>query len=158
MPPDPRPIPRFIADSTQEGIPHGRFAERLGEAVPGGLRRIEDLPDGVEAAEELDWFPERAWGGRIWVPCTARAEGPEGTIELFGHVSYAQPGGGEPGLPRCRRLHRRPRRGQPGLEDRPQRRGDRPLARRERPRRRGDPGLGPPPRPRRRSRDRRAGG
>ncbi len=32
VPPNPRPIPRFIADITQEGIPHGRFAERLGEA------------------------------------------------------------------------------------------------------------------------------
>ena len=35
MPPNPRPIPRFIADSTQEGIPHGRFAERLEETFRG---------------------------------------------------------------------------------------------------------------------------
>ena len=78
MPPDPRPIPRFIADSTQEGIPHGRFAERLGEAFGKACGEIEDLPDGVEVPAELDWFPERAWGGRVWVPCSVRADGPEG--------------------------------------------------------------------------------
>ena len=77
MPPDPRPIPRFVADSTQEGIPHGRFAERLGDAFREAVEEIEDLPDGVEAPTELDWFPERAWGGRVWVPCSARTDGPE---------------------------------------------------------------------------------
>jgi hypothetical protein len=96
MPPNPRPIPRFIADSTQEGIPHGRFAERLGEAFREACAEIEDLPEGIEPPAELDWFPERAWGGRVWVPGTARIEGPAGTLELFGHVSYAQIEQGEP--------------------------------------------------------------
>jgi hypothetical protein len=96
MPPTPRPIPRFIADSTQEGIPHGRFAERLAEVFSEACGAVEDLPDGVKAPAELDWFPERAWGGRVWVPCTARAEGPAGPLELFGHVSYVLPEGGEP--------------------------------------------------------------
>jgi hypothetical protein len=96
MPPNPRPIPRFIADSTQEGIPHGRFAERLGEAFRETCGEIEDLPDGVELPSALDWYPERAWGGRVWVPCTARSEGPEGALELFGHVSYVLPEKGEP--------------------------------------------------------------
>ena len=40
---------------------------------------------------EVDWFPERAWGGRVWVPCSAHTESEEGTLELFGHVSYVQP-------------------------------------------------------------------
>jgi hypothetical protein len=96
MPPNPRPIPRFIADSTQEGIPHGRFAERLTDAFHEACAGIEDLADGVEAPTELDWFPERAWGGRVWVPCTARADGPEGTLEFYGHVSYVLPEGGDP--------------------------------------------------------------
>jgi hypothetical protein len=94
MPPNPRPIPRFIADSTQEGIPHGRFAEKL--AAEFRKVDIDELPATVEIPEELDWFPERAWGGRVWVPCTTRAEGPEGLLELFGHVSYALPPDGEP--------------------------------------------------------------
>lgn len=95
MPPNPRPIPRFIADSTQEGIPHGRFAERLAEAFREACGRIEDLPEGVEPPSDdaIDWFPGRAWGGRVWVPCTARVA----DLELFGHVSYVQPGEGDPG-------------------------------------------------------------
>lgn len=97
MPPNPRPIPRFIADSTQEGIPHGRFAERLVAEFRGACERIAELPEGTEVPAEVDWFPERAWGGRVWVPATARTEGPEGTLELFGHISYELPEGGEPG-------------------------------------------------------------
>jgi hypothetical protein len=96
MPPDPRPIPRFIADSTQEGIPHGRFAERLAGEFGTACEQIDDLPDGVESPSEVEWFPERAWGGRVWVPATARVAGPEGDLELFGHVSYVQPEDQEP--------------------------------------------------------------
>jgi hypothetical protein len=33
----------------------------------------------------------------LWVPRSAHADGPEGTLELFGHVSYVLPPGGEPG-------------------------------------------------------------
>jgi hypothetical protein len=96
MTPNPRPIPRFIADSTQEGIPHGRFAERLREAFAEAVDAIADLPAGAGLPAELDWFPERAWGGRVWVPCSAKTESEEGKLELFGHVSYVQPPGGEP--------------------------------------------------------------
>jgi hypothetical protein len=96
MPPNERPVPRFIADSTQEGIPHGRFAERLAEPFREACAAVEELPEGVAPPEELVWFPERAWGGRHWVPCTARVEGPEGELELFGHVSYVRPEEGEP--------------------------------------------------------------
>jgi hypothetical protein len=94
--PNPRPIPRFIADSTQEGIPHGRFAEQLAGSFREACDNHEELPDGVEASGDIDWFPERAWGGRVWVPCSTRTSGPEGKLELFGHVSYVQPEGGSP--------------------------------------------------------------
>jgi hypothetical protein len=97
MPPDPRPIPRFIADATQEGIPHGRFAERLAGEFRSACERIEDLPESGEIPAEVEWFPGRGWGGRVWVPATARAAGPGGGLELFGHVSYVQPEEGEPG-------------------------------------------------------------
>jgi hypothetical protein len=94
--PNPRPIPRFIADSSQEGIPHGRFAERLTEELRGACREIQDLPHRIEPPDAFEWFPERAWGGRVWVPATAQADGPQGPLELFGHVSYELPQGGEP--------------------------------------------------------------
>lgn len=96
MAPNPRPIPRFIADSTQEGIPHGRFAEKLDGEFRRACEAIEELPDGIELPAEFEWFPERAWGGRVWVPATARAEGPDGPLELFGYVSYVLPEEGEP--------------------------------------------------------------
>jgi hypothetical protein len=95
--PNDRPIPRFIADSTQEGIPHGRFAEQLREESAKAFEGIEDLPAGAELSAEVDWFPERAWGGRVWVPFSAKTESEEGRLELFGHVSYVQPLDGEPG-------------------------------------------------------------
>ncbi len=95
MPPDPRPIPRFIADSTQEGIPHGRFAERLEREFLAAWEAVEGRPD-IGEGTQLEWYPERAWGARVWVPCTARAKGGEGAIELFGHVSYVQEEDGEP--------------------------------------------------------------
>jgi hypothetical protein len=94
--PNPRPIPRFIADTTQEGIPHGRFAERLREEFATACAALADLPAGAELPAEVDWFPERAWGGRIWVPCSARSDSEEGGLELYGHVSYVLPPGGEP--------------------------------------------------------------
>ena len=79
MPPNPRPIPRFIADSTQEGIPHGRFAERLGDAFreacdgdrgPAGRRRAPTASStGSPSA------PGAAGSGS---PAAPRAEGPDG--------------------------------------------------------------------------------
>lgn len=105
MTPNPRPIPRFIADSTQAGIPHGRFAERLTDEFRAACDAIDDLPEGVEVPAKVDWFPERAWGGRVWVPATARAAAPDapadgeaagGALELFGYVSYVQPEEGDP--------------------------------------------------------------
>jgi hypothetical protein len=95
--PNPRPIPRFIADTSQEGIPHGRFAERLREELARAVAAIEDLPAGVELPEEVDWFPERAWGGRVWVPVSVKTDSEEGRLEIYGHISYVQPPEGEPG-------------------------------------------------------------
>lgn len=91
MAPNPRPIPHFIADTSQEGIAGGRFAARLREAFVEAVAEISDLPAEAAVPEEVDWFPERAWGGRVWVPCSARTESEEGTLELYGHVSYALP-------------------------------------------------------------------
>jgi len=68
----------------------------LSDAFATAVTAIEDLPAGTGAPSEIDWFPERAWGGRVWVPASTRVESEEGTLELFGHVSYVQPAGGEP--------------------------------------------------------------
>jgi hypothetical protein len=109
MPPVPRPYPRFIADSPQEAKPYGRWEERLRDEFAKACS-----PHAEEAGAELDpetlkWFPERAWGGRVYVPVTGRgaevpAGGSEGNgsgeepaaIEYFGWVSFDRPEDGEP--------------------------------------------------------------
>jgi len=116
-----RPIPRFIADASQHGIPHGRFAERLTSVFREACEGIEDLPEGTSIPEEVTWFPERAWSGRVWVPASAtgqavmpaedgeQAEGEQAgesdaeagaagpvEVEYFGFVSFIQPIGGDP--------------------------------------------------------------
>ena len=40
---------------------------------------------------EVTWFPERAWGGRVYVPATAPVEGAEVPSEYFGFVSFVRP-------------------------------------------------------------------
>ena len=102
MPIDNRPFPRFVADASRHGIPHGRFAERLATAFKAACEEIEDLPAGTAIPDELTWFPERAWSGRVWVPVSGDSEavmeegGEPEPIELFGFVSFVQPEGGDP--------------------------------------------------------------
>ena len=117
-PPIARPFPRFIADASQEGKPYGRWEGRLREEF---TRACE--PHAAEAGAPLDpetvkWFPERGWGGRVYVPVTGRATEPvaaggegEGSaeagedaqpneavlVEYFGWVSFERPDDGEPG-------------------------------------------------------------
>ena len=97
MAPNPRPIPRFIADTTQEGIPHGRFAERLAtafrEAVDGDRGPARGRGDCRRRSTGSPSAPG-AGGSGFPAPPTARAR--RATLELFGHVSYVQPPGGEP--------------------------------------------------------------
>jgi hypothetical protein len=95
MPPIPRPVPAFIASASQEGIPYGRWAERLSEQFQSACEAIGDLPAGAAAAEVITWYPERRWGERTWVPATALADTEAGVIEYYGHVSYLQGEGGE---------------------------------------------------------------
>lgn len=102
MPIENRPIPHFIADASQHGIPHGRFAERLSSVFREASAEIGDLPEGTAVPEEISWFPERAWSGRVWIPASAGGEAvlEEGaepsSIEFFGFVSFVQPTGGDP--------------------------------------------------------------
>jgi hypothetical protein len=95
VPPIRRPYPRFIADSSQESAPYGRWEERLRSSFASACQPLAaDAPSPLEA-ETLKWFPERAWGGRVFVPATGRAQAPseaeDGTkvlAEYFGWVSF----------------------------------------------------------------------
>jgi hypothetical protein len=90
MPPTDRFVARFAAEPPQEGLPYGRWADRLRHELLGAFLRIE--PDeGAELGDPGDivWFPDRTWDGRTYVPATARTST---GLELYGYVSFA-PGG-----------------------------------------------------------------
>ncbi len=100
MPPVRRPFPRFVADAAREGRPYGRYEERLREAFASACE-----PLAAEAGSTLDpmtvkWFPDRSWGGRVYVPASGRAgeavaadEGGEPALaEFYGWVSFERAG------------------------------------------------------------------
>jgi hypothetical protein len=105
MPPVPRPYPRFIADSSQESKPYGRWEDRLSEEFAKACSGHAEEAGAPLDPETLKWFPERAWGGRVYVPATGLASEAAGddsgeeapTIEYFGWVSFERPEDGEPG-------------------------------------------------------------
>ena len=85
MPPEPRPIPRFVAEPPQESLPYGRWAETLGERFLAACAEVEPEEEDLGDAGEITWFPDRTYAGRTYVP--AAAETSTGA-ELFGFVSY----------------------------------------------------------------------
>ena len=86
MPPDERPIPRFIAEPPQEALPYGRWAEKLGEYFLTASQRIE-TNDDLGDPGDITWFPDRTYGGRTYVPAAAPTSS---GYELFGYVSYTR--------------------------------------------------------------------
>jgi hypothetical protein len=96
MPPTRRPFPRFIADASLESSPYGRWEERLRAEFASACE-----PLAAEAGSSLDpetirWFPDRSWGGRVYVPASGRAaeattgeDGEAVLAEYYGWVSYA---------------------------------------------------------------------
>ncbi len=102
-PPVRDPIPRFIADAAQEDPPYGRWAERLREELAKACEPLKGEA-GAELPEQIEWFPERSWGGRVYVPATAVSPGSgatgdsegDGAVEWFGYVSFVRPEEGEP--------------------------------------------------------------
>lgn len=84
MPPEQRPIPRFIAEPPHEGRPYGRWAEMLAEhwlAAVSGIDTDEDLGE----PGHITWFPDRTFHGRTYIPATASTST---GFELLGYVSF----------------------------------------------------------------------
>jgi len=88
MPPTSRPLPRFIADSSVESLPYGRWAQQLRESFAKACEPLAGEAGGPPG--EVTWFPERGWGGRVYVPAIAAVEGASKTSEYFGYVSFVR--------------------------------------------------------------------
>jgi hypothetical protein len=96
MPPTARPIPAFIADAPLEKKPYGRWEERLVEEFALACEPLADEAGAPLAREAIRWFPERGWGGRVYLPVSARAKAAEGPVEFFGQISFVRLDEGEP--------------------------------------------------------------
>jgi hypothetical protein len=92
MPPEERFVTRFAAEPPQDPPPYGRWADTLREHF---LAACLEHADEVGEAGELEFFPDRTWWGRTYVPITSRSTT---GLDLYGFVSFT-PGHGdeEPG-------------------------------------------------------------
>ncbi len=90
-PPVRRPIPRFIADASVEGLPYGRWAQLLRDEFAKACE--PHIAEAGGPPGEVTWFPERSWGGRTYVPIVAPVEGAATPSEYFGLVSFVRPEG-----------------------------------------------------------------
>jgi len=95
MPPTDRFVIRFAAEPPQEPLPYGRWAEVLRGHFLAAVAEIDSGDEQLGEAGEIAWFPDRTYGGRTYVPATARTTN---GYELFGFVSFAE-GEGEGGAP-----------------------------------------------------------
>jgi hypothetical protein len=93
MAPTERPLPRHVAEPPHELEPYGRWRERLEQRFLAACAELEDF-GSLGAPGEIEWYPERTYAGRAYVPATApTAEG----YELFGFVSFERlEAGGDP--------------------------------------------------------------
>ncbi|CAB4915268.1 unannotated protein [freshwater metagenome] len=94
MPPEPRLVPRFAAEPSQDAVPSGRWAERLqGEFLAACLHIDLGEVERLGEVGELLWHPDRTWHGRTFLPATASTES---GLEVFGYVSYTLDEDGQP--------------------------------------------------------------
>jgi hypothetical protein len=89
-------VPRFAAEPPQEGLPYGRWAERLGQELLAACLELQDGHEDLGEPGEIVWYPDRSWHGHTYVPATSLTS--EG-YELFGYVRFvsASQDGEEPG-------------------------------------------------------------
>jgi hypothetical protein len=95
VPPVERFVPRFAAEPPQEGLPYGRWEERLERELLAACSELAEAPEDLGEPGEIVWYPDRSWHGRTYVPATATTAG---GYELYGYVRYL-PAGEEQGEP-----------------------------------------------------------
>ena len=93
MPPDERPIPRFIAEPPHDALPYGRWADQLRSLFLEAVAEIDSEGEEIGRPGDVEWFPERTLGGRTYIPAAASTS--EG-FEVIGYVAFDHGPGGEP--------------------------------------------------------------
>jgi hypothetical protein len=91
MPPTDRFVISFAAEPPQETLPYGRWAETLTGHFLNACREVDTEGEEIGEPGEIAWFPDRAFGGRTYIPAVSRTS--EG-YDLYGYVSFAEGAGG----------------------------------------------------------------
>jgi hypothetical protein len=89
MPAEPRLVPRFVAEPSQDPLPDGRWRSTLERHFLGACDPLDEEEDGLGDPGEITLYPDRTWHGRTYVPATTLTST---GYELFGYVSF-RPGG-----------------------------------------------------------------
>lgn len=93
MPPEQRPIPRFIAEPPHDALPYGRWADQLRGLFLDAVAEIDSDGEELGSVDEIHWFPERTLAGTTYIPATARTSE---NFEVFGYVAFDHGPGGQP--------------------------------------------------------------
>ena len=91
MPPTDRFVISFAAEPPQETLPYGRWADSLKEHFLSACREIDTEGEDVGEPGEIAWFPDRAYGGRTYIPAVVRTTE---NYDLYGFVSFGEGEGG----------------------------------------------------------------
>jgi hypothetical protein len=86
MPPELRPVPRFVAEPPHEGRPYGRWSDALTEHLLEAVSGI-DTDEDLGEPGPINWFPDRTFHGRTYIPGTSTTST---GFELLGYVSYTR--------------------------------------------------------------------
>src|ERR1044071_2444917 len=93
MSPTHRFVIRFAAEPPPGALPYGRWADTLRGHFLAAVAQIDAGGEELGEPGEIAWFPDRTYGGRTYVPATARTST---GYELFGFVSFADGQNGAP--------------------------------------------------------------
>jgi hypothetical protein len=85
VPPVARPVPSFAAEPPQEGLPYGRWGERLEHELRAAWAALDGEGAELGEAGTIDWYPDRTWHGRRYLPATSISST---GYELYGYVRY----------------------------------------------------------------------
>jgi hypothetical protein len=91
MPPTDRFVISFAAEPPQESLPYGRWADTLKEHFLNAVRDLDTEGEEIGEPGEIAWFPDRAYGGRTYIPAVARTTE---NYDVYGYVSFGEGQGG----------------------------------------------------------------